>query len=771
MKKITYFFFLLLAGSGNVFGSKLVNIQVLDKGYLMVYFKDGEMFYTDDGKRASGYTGHDYVDGDERLETYGQELNTEAVKQLSNWTISSVDDNYYKAGKKPLEIYRKSKCNNVSSNWLFKSDHWIFLKLPSSLKKGSTYTITIAEVTNTDKTTISITYDIFNCLSEAVHVNTIGYTPNSPIKQADLYYWMGDGGYRDYETFLGSIVWLYNVDTREKFKVGTVKFWKDNVAEAMDRKLTGSPVWATDIENFNKPGKYRLAVEGVGCSQDFEIKNDLYFLPFKTSVRGYYYMRIGEDRMDMVPVPRRPLFIEGKDPIDTFKVYITDLDPWDEEWKTKQGDQWDEPHWKPYKQSMFWKRRVAGYPTNPKAFGGHSDALDWDRHLAHVSDAYDLLLSYFLSNGKLNDDNLNIAESGNQIPDLIDEARNEVDFFLRLRYNGGYSQGLTNPDNKKFMMFQAGNTTMAAWANAANAAMLSDCFRIAGKKELMETYRDSAIVAFNYAEKQEDKMEGILQEVGDTHMNIHDFKMMAAAFLYNVTGDTKWEEIMASECVVKGPRSIIEQSNSHCQIWGCAAYIFSPQPKNKTALLKNMKMSIRNQAQAENLDKMLERPSRRSAKDNWWQTAENLHLVLIAHAFSESENEKRKYEEAMLTEYEWGLGRNPSNIVEMTGLGNRPVVNIYTSGRNDGTPGLHPGHTPYNNLGTWSTDHNGNDPQWFVKRSYPDWVANGWPFQEAHFNCRYSWSNAEFTPRQTMRGKMALYGYLYSIQDKFKAME
>lgn len=762
------FLFLFLICSLQSFGTKLVNIQVVDKEYIMVYFKDGEMFYTDDGKRASGYSGHDYAEGDERLESYGEELNTEIAKQLTSWTINSQDDNYYKSGRKPVEISRKAKCNNVSSNWAYKLDHWIFLKLPASLKKGATYTITVSEKTNTDKTTISFTYDIFNCLSEAIHVNTIGYTPNSPIKQADLYYWLGDGGYRDYESLLGSIVWLYNVDTKEKFKVGTVKFWKENVAEAMDRKLTGSPVWSADIENFNKPGKYRLAIEGVGCSQDFEIKNDLYFLPFKTSVRGYYYMRIGEDHMEMVPVPRRPLFIEGKDPIDTFKVYITDLDPWDEEWKSKSGDQWDEPHWKPYKQSMFWKRRVQGFPTNPNAYGGHSDALDWDRHLAHVSDAYDLLLPYFLSNGKLNDDNLGIAESGNQIPDLIDEARNEVDFFLRLRYKGGYSQGLTNPDNKKFMMFQAGNTTMAAWANAANAAMLSDCFRIAGKKELMETYRDSAIVAFNYAEKQEDKMEGILQEVGDAHMTIHDFKMMAAAFLYNVTGDTKWEEIMAKECVITGPKSIVEQQNSHCQIWGCAAYILSPQPKNKTGLLKNMKMAVRNQAQSENLDKMLARPSRRSSKDNWWQTSENLHCVLIAHAFSESENEKRKYEEAMLSEYEWGLGRNPSNIVEMTGLGNRPVVNIYTSGRNDGTPGLHPGHTPYNNLGTWDTNNKGGgDPQWFVQRSYPDW-ASGWPFQEGHFNCRYSWSNAEFTPRQTMRGKMALYGYLYSIQEKFK---
>jgi endoglucanase len=770
MEKSLRIFCLLFTVSGlNTYATKLINVQVVDKQYIMIYFKDGEVFYKDDAKGKSAYTGHDYTEGDDRLEVYGEGLNTGISVKPGSWNISSLNDDYYKKEMKPLRVFRKSKANNVANSWLYKSDHWIFLELPSPLEEGSTYKITIAGATNSDKPDISFTYDIFNSLSEAVHVNTIGYTPNSPIKQADLYYWLGDGGSRDYNGFIDNGVWLYNVETKEKHKVGSVKFWKGNVAEALGRSFTGSPVWNADIKDFNKPGKYRLAIEGVGCSQDFEIKNDLYFLPFKTSVRGYYYMRIGEDRMDMVPVPRRPLFIEGKDPIDTFKIYITDLDPWDEEWKEKSGDQWDEPHWKPFDKSMFWNRRVAGHPTNPKAYGGHSDALDWDRHLAHVSDIYDMLLPYFLSKGKINDDNLNIGESGNGIPDIIDEARNEVDFFLRLRYKGGYSQGLTNPDNKQFMMFQAGNTTMAAWANAANAAMLSDCFRISGNKKLMETYRDSSIVAFNYAEKQKDKMEGILQEMGNAQMTVHDFKMMAAAFLYNITGDTKWEKIMENECVITNFDTPVEKANSYYQIWGCAAYIFSPQKQNNQNLLRNMKAAMLHQAQLESLSEMKNRPSRRSAKACWWQTAENLHTVIISHAFADNEKDKRILEEALLSEYEWGLGRNPTNMVEMTGLGNRPVVNIYTSGRNDGVPGLHPGHTPYNNLGTWDTNNQGgSDPQWFVKRCYPDWSGKGWPFQEAYFNCRYSWSNGEFTPRETMRGKMALYGYIYSIQDNFK---
>jgi hypothetical protein len=96
----------------------------------------------------------------------------------------------------------------------------------------------------------------------------------------------------------------------------------------------------------------------------------------------------------------------------------------------------------------------------------------------------------------LNDDAGRHRESGNGVPDLIDEARYEVDFWLRLRDGNGYSHGLTNPNGSN-QLLQAGPTAIAAWANAANAAMLAEAYRIAGQTTLMNTYRDAAIAAYN----------------------------------------------------------------------------------------------------------------------------------------------------------------------------------------------------------------------------------------------------------------------------------
>ncbi len=763
--KFVSFVLLLFAGS-NLFATKLIELKIVDKDYLLVIFKDGEVFYRDDATGPSAYNGHDFAEGDDTLKIYGNELNTNISAMVTSWVIFSSDDkNYQGNGLNPEAVNRKSKVNNTDAKFNYKLDHWIFLKLPHSLRDGISYTLKISPETETDITEKQVTFDINNSMSESIHVNINGYAPGSAVKSADLYLWLGDGGQRDYKPFEGNKVWLYNVDTKKKYEVGKVSFWKscDTKAEAEGRNLTGSDVWNADFSSFSKPGKYRLVIEDVGCSMDFEIKDNIYFEPYKTSVRGYYYMRVGEDRLDMVPVPRRPTFIPGKDP-EGFTVYLTDLDPFDPLWREIRGDTWDEPHFKPAKESIFWEHRLPGNPTNPNAIGGHSDAFDWDRHLAHVSNIYDLLLPYFLTNGRINEDNLNIGESGNGIPDIIDEARNEVDLFLSLRDGDAYCQGLTNPSKEHTVMFQAGATTMAAWANAANCAMIAECFRISGNKDLQEYYTKEGIKAFEFAQKQTNSQLDDKQDIGDCNMRGRDFKQMAAAFLYNVTGDKKWETILAEESVVKDENSKIDNKRNWYQIWGTAAYLNCPQERHYPELYKNMKLALRNQAMEHNVKYMDLRPSRRSSNNNYWQTPHNLQLVILAHFVSQDKNEKELMEKSMILEADWGLGRNPTNTVEMTGLGERNITNCYTTGRNDGTPGLHPGHTPYNNLDPWGKGNIGGNPQWFVEKCYPEWVSGGWPHQEGFFNCRYVWANGEFTPRQTMRGKMALYGYLFGIR-------
>ena len=745
--------------------TRLIGIKVVDKDYLMLQFRDGEVRYRDDATGTSAYLGHSFAEGDDTLKVFGKRLDTTVAALAANWTITSTNDKTF-GTKTAVAAYRKSKPMNTDHTLSSELDHWIFLKLPQSMKQGCSYTISIPADLGSDESKAQVTFDVWSAQSEAIHVNVLGYTPNEP-KAADLYLWLGEGGQRDYKAFEGKKVYLYNVNTGKKSQVGKVAFWKAATEfgqEANKKNMTGSDVWNIDFK-ATAAGRYRLVVEDVGCSMDFDISNNLYREPFRYSVRGYYYMRLGEPiDANVTPVPRQPQFIPEVDP-KGFTVYKTDLHPWHPDWRKNRGDVWDEPHFKPALESSFWAHRLPGNPVNTEVKGGHSDAFDWDRHLAHVSNIYDMLLPYILTNGRIGDDDLGIRESGNGIADIIDEARNEVDFFLSIRDGEAYSQGVTNPSVEWTIMFQAGCTTMAAWANAANCAMTAEAMRIQGNDSLCRYYTNEAIKAFRFASRQDNQQLDDQQDIGSARMRGRDFRQMAAAYLYNVTGDIEWEKTMAEESMVKSADSKIfsKGRNAYYQIWATAAYLACPRERHYPELYQNMKASVNAHANENNVNYISLRPSRRAANDPRWQVSENLQLVMMAHYIADNKVRRQQLEKAMYLEAGWGLGRNPSNTVEMTGLGQRHITDCYTTGRNDGSPESHPGQTPFNGTETWSAG-NGGDARILLDRCYPSWYDGGWPQQESFFNQRYLWVNGEFTPRETMRGKMALLGYLYGIR-------
>ena len=754
--------------------SKLVSISILDKDYIMLYFRDGDVTFNE--RAIPAWPLYETVGDQSRnintLVKHGSALNTTNVAIAGNWKITSTDDsNFGTQGVVPTNVYRKSKLccmaqmawsmtdNDYAYEWAY--EHTLFLKLPKSMESGKTYTVQLPTNINSDAITKTLTFDIFNNQSESVKVNIVGYSTAESIKSADVYIWMGDGGARDYSSFIGKKVYIYNVVTRESREVGALSLWKAAAAETRhNHQMLRTTVWNADFTEFNESGTYRLAVEGIGSSDVFIIKDDIYYEPFKVSTQGFFYMRIGEDNLNITPVPRRPLYIPEKSPSNC-TVYITTMHPYHANWSSfTGGDKWDGPTaWAAY--------RKTGNPTNPNAFGGHSDAADWDRHLGHVSIIYDMLLPYFLTNGALSEDNLRITESGNGIPDVLDEARNEVDFWLRLRDEMGYSHGLTNPTNAN-ILYQAGNTAVAAWANAANAAMLADCFRLSGHTDLMAEYCDSATIAYNYASNLSDQMLTKSQNIGGSEMTGKDFRITAAAFLYNLTGDTRYEDDLNTLSRCRTSATSISSESGYNELYAAAGYLFTNRAKNYPTLYDNMKKAIVAEAKSKEASYSNSRPSRRSTdNDNGWFISDvHNQRTIVAHAISDKGSDDRKlFENALILEADYSLGRNPLNMINMTTATTalaykKSPENAYTSGWNDGTSGVHPGHTPYMNQYDWGGLIMGN-PTWMTKKNEP--AVSNWPYGELYYNTRYVYAANEFTPQQSMRGKQALYGYLYAI--------
>ena len=243
---------------------------------------------------------------------------------------------------------------------------------------------------------------------------------------------------------------------------------------------------------------------------------------------------------------------------------------------------------------------------------------------------------------------------------------------------------------------------------------------------------------------------------------------MAAAFLYNVTGDVVYENVVNTESTAKSGVSAIMNGNSN-QLWATAAYLMTKRPVHYPAIFTNMKASITNEAKSQETNNTLSRPSRRAtdSSSGYWKTAQNVQRTMIAHAVASNPTDKALFENALVLEADWGLGRNPLNMIQMTTAttsleSKRSVENMYTSGRNDGSPGVHPGQTPYLNTDDWGTGMIMSRPSWMTAQCYPDYSTK-WPKSEGYFNTRWVYAHSEFTPQQTMRGKMALYGYLYGL--------
>ena len=125
--------------------AKLASVGVVDKDYLVVNVLDGQVVHNE------GVS--------ESVVRYTPELDTSAATQVANWTIRSSDDTSYgSSGLHPVACYRKKKLNgHAQMEWSgsdyryeYTYQHWIYLRLPSSMQQGMSYTLQIASATNSD---------------------------------------------------------------------------------------------------------------------------------------------------------------------------------------------------------------------------------------------------------------------------------------------------------------------------------------------------------------------------------------------------------------------------------------------------------------------------------------------------------------------------------------------------------------------------------------------------------------------------------------------
>lgn len=740
--------------------AKLQRVSPVDDRCIKLHFADGEVVYNWDDT-TSGFCGdwgpwytEPWADCNtlDEYRAFGSALNATNARRQDSYTISSSTDQAFgTAGKRPLNAHLKSKPWGASATDNTPAmHHWVFLELPSPMLRDHAYTIGISSGLNTDKTSYDLTFNEFQLESPAIRISNIGYDALATYKCADVYQWMGNGGGRDFSRYEGNSFHLVNAATLQKELTGVLQFHLQNSAEPFDGSyydFTKASVWDCDFSSFSGIGTYRLVIEGIGCSDTFRIGVNNFEEAFRVSMQGMFYQRMGCEKPPAggFPRSRRPLFMQGVDPVN-FTVRISTLN-------MVTGENPD--------NRTYYGSSLSG-ATCAASWGGWSDAYDNDQRPLNFKCVFDILLPYYLNPSMFGDGQLYIPETGNGIPDIIDEALWEIDWWLRLRDpSGGYLTGLTNIKPPETVNYAGAACAWHGWCVAAACAMAADCFRIGGFADRERTYRDSAVAAFNWASRQSDPM--YTTAVSD--LMGRDLRMTAAAFLYNLTGETKYEDIVENESMVSDGTARIRRKGSN-QLFATVAYLLSDRPIHYPALRDDMRAALINQAKGEYVDKMAASPTKAARLRHRWegqcQTSNEMAMVAAAHRLCANRADSLHFETGLFSEAEWTLGRNPMGLVQMTGLSSRAVTQTFAPGRRDGHPGVTPGWTPFMCRDGWKNSDHIVRCMYYTNRCFPT-DKTAWPWGEHFWNSRYCVPNSEATPQQTFSQKLVLYGYLCSL--------
>lgn len=782
---------LALVVAASARGAEIVAVLPLTDRVLMVHFDEGHVVH--------------HISGQSR----GQEtvvidpLDVEMASKVESYSILSADDAAYSGGKAPRAVGRKAKGMNFAwfaDRWEngkavndrpdHTKEHWVYLTLPTPLQPGKTYTLDTGKLNTKGTNAFKFTYDVNALRSEAVHVNILGYAPVAPEKYGYLYHWMGDKGALDVKPYAGNAFHILDTTTGEYVLSGKLAPRKPaNNPETLH--VTDSPpsgnylnaeVYEADFSSLSTPGKYKLVIEGVGSSFEFKVDPDAYREPYRAVIRALYHQRSGIELKAPYtaftrPAPGHPKLTPGF----AGKLQYSTL------------------KWTEYGGENPTRERLEPTLKGPleDAWGWYQDAGDWDGYFTHFRVAQDLLMAFDLAPQNFKDDENNIPESGNGVPDILDEAAWLPRWGYRLRQEllrkgwgtGGIGSRVagdvfgsdegTNPDGSKFgrgswqdtdrIYAVSGEDPESTFRYAGTAAQLASALRKIGVKDPEGVdWAKEAVEAYAWAAKNSDAASK--EEV------LRDTRAYAAAALFRLTGDKEYEKQFAADT---------DYIQAGTALWHDA--IFAPYlyalttgagPDGKVAPDPALRARIRAVA-VHNADLALSVADRRALRwgGKWdmpmligQQTTPWAHELAVGYALTKASDpaKAKKYLAALYTTADYFLGTNSLNMVWMTGVGERNVTEMFHmdawynggSGSAAGpSKGYQEGLIPYSPWRKQTELGNGPwDVAWAHKTLYPG--LDQWPGNERWFPNRCTPLGLEFTVHQNLGPAAGFYGIL-----------
>ncbi|MDI6402674.1 glycoside hydrolase family 9 protein, partial [Balneolaceae bacterium ANBcel3] len=292
-------------------------------------------------------------------------------------------------------------------------------------------------------------------LTESIHLNQIGFYPGSP-KQAVV-----TEGEPD-------VFYILTPDFMDTLYTG-------NLSPIMEAPNAGQRVRIADFSDFDEPGTYILWLTKLGYSYQFTISPNVYEAAAKASLKSYYHQRLS------IPI------------------------------SYEYGGIWARPEGHPdtivyVHPSAATEHRPAG--TIISAPKGWYDAGDYNKYAVNSGITMGTMFSLYEDFPEyVRSFDVDIPETGNGIPDLLDELLWNLRWFLNMQdpYDGGVYHKLTNANfDGRIMPAEARNKRYVIQKSVTGtlnfAAVMAQASRIfADYEELLPGLADSCLSAAKYA--------------------------------------------------------------------------------------------------------------------------------------------------------------------------------------------------------------------------------------------------------------------------------
>lgn len=447
--------------------------------------------------------------------------------------------------------------------------------------------------------------------------------------------------------------------------------------------LSKERVKIADFSTFDKTGTYSVYVEDLGISYPFEISSNIYDDVFRASLKAFYIQRMST-------------------PIEE-----------------KYAGKFSRAPGHPDMDCKFYPSsgRRGGSMPSP---GGWYDAGDYNKYIVNAGYTVSMLLSLYENFPDAARDDMNIPESGNNISDLLDEIKWELDWAETMQdKDGGIFFKLTS---KRFSAFiKPHEDTLARYvvgkstSSALNfAAIFSQASRVWKETDsgLSERYLASAKRAWDWAIRNPSVVYRNPPDISTGAYSHRDFTgdfFWAAAELFVTTGEQVYKKYLESNPV---DFTFVSGENwwTYLKNMGYYALIL---PGSKLEASEKELYTKAILADADRLiDDLEECPYRQPLSSFvWGSNSDILDLAIIfANAFRISG--EKKYLDAAIETTDYIFGKNATGYSFVTGYGSKPVMNPhFRLAASDDIPEPIPGWVaggPNANLNDEKSDFNPN---------------------------------------------------------------